>query len=231
MKTPLLLWDVDGTLLENPKAQEGSHLEEFLAAVSSATGKDNLSAPDKIDGSTDFAIIHSILENSGFSRKEADTFFVPSLLKLEKITTAPDLIARTRKPVSGALDILEFFKEGAISTYATGNSPFRAQAKVGFFEMDQYLDPSIGGFGWWTPKRSDFVARAITLAQDKFPEREFLPVVIGDTPSDIASAKELGISSIAVAAGVFSREELEKHQPSLVLDDLRDDAIREYLLA
>jgi phosphoglycolate phosphatase-like HAD superfamily hydrolase len=46
--------------------------------------------------------------------------------------------------------------------------------------------------------------------------------VIGDTPRDIACGKALGARTIAVATGRSSRDELAKHQPDFLIDDLSD---------
>src|SRR5262249_3576716 len=45
---------------------------------------------------------------------------------------------------------------------------------------------------------------------------------IGDTPLDIACGKALGARTIAVATGNWSREELARHHPDILIDDLSD---------
>jgi phosphoglycolate phosphatase-like HAD superfamily hydrolase len=45
-------------------------------------------------------------------------------------------------------------------------------------------------------------------------------VVIGDTPSDVECGQVHGASSIAVATGTYSLEELENTTADLVLSDL-----------
>jgi len=44
--------------------------------------------------------------------------------------------------------------------------------------------------------------------------------VIGDTPRDIACGKALGARTIAVATGTWGRDELAKHHPDFLIDDL-----------
>jgi phosphoglycolate phosphatase-like HAD superfamily hydrolase len=226
-KDILLLWDVDGTLLENPSAGH-SHQNEFLSAVSAVMGRSE--EPDQIDGSTDYAIIHSIFKNSGFSKEEANKNFALALAELEKITTSPNLIQKSRVPIKGAKDCLQTLAQSCVQTYATGNSPARAQSKLAQFAMDHFLDLEIGGFGWWTDRRADFVRRAISLAENKY-QKEFIPAVIGDTPFDIASAHEVGALSVAVAGGIFSKDDLKGSKPHLVLDDLTGSELSDFLLA
>jgi phosphoglycolate phosphatase len=47
-------------------------------------------------------------------------------------------------------------------------------------------------------------------------------VVIGDTPSDVLCAQIHGATSIAVATGTHSLEQLKKTAAELVLSDLSD---------
>src|SRR5207302_1581211 len=47
-------------------------------------------------------------------------------------------------------------------------------------------------------------------------------VVVGDTPRDIACARAGGARAVAVAAGNFSKHELQAHRPDVLLDDLTD---------
>jgi phosphoglycolate phosphatase len=44
--------------------------------------------------------------------------------------------------------------------------------------------------------------------------------VIGDTPNDIRCAKYFGARAVSVATGSFSRNQLEKHDPDLLLENL-----------
>jgi phosphoglycolate phosphatase-like HAD superfamily hydrolase len=44
-----------------------------------------------------------------------------------------------------------------------------------------------------------------------------LGIVIGDSPRDISSAKNAGLSVIAVSTGAHSYEELESHHPTAIL--------------
>ena len=44
--------------------------------------------------------------------------------------------------------------------------------------------------------------------------------VIGDTPRDIACGKALGARTIAVATGRWGRDDLARHHPDFLIDDL-----------
>jgi phosphoglycolate phosphatase-like HAD superfamily hydrolase len=93
-----------------------------------------------------------------------------------------------------------------------------------FFEFGAFADDDrdrskLGGF-----------AQARALAKYG---REFLGAdidVIGDTPHDIACGKVINARTIAVATGSYSREQLAKHQPDFIFDDLSQvDAVMQHL--
>ena len=46
-------------------------------------------------------------------------------------------------------------------------------------------------------------------------------VVVGDSVADIKAGKNAGIRTVAVLSGIFSREELERENPDLILDSVK----------
>jgi len=46
--------------------------------------------------------------------------------------------------------------------------------------------------------------------------------VVGDSIADIRAGKNAGTKTVAVLSGIFSREELEKEKPDLILDSVKD---------
>ena len=209
-----MLWDIDGTLLL--RQQDGGSLAIFLASVAEATGRTELEPPEFLDGSTDYRITQSILTRSGFSIEEVNLYTKPILAELEKRTTTAAYIEATRAPAPG-IELVFSELSSQIHGYATGNTRRRAIAKTSFFGLDRWLDPEIGGFGDRVSNRSEFVAEAIARATLKY-DQDFRPIVIGDTPSDVESGKELGIETIAITTGIFDHERLALEQPDLLVD-------------
>lgn len=56
------------------------------------------------------------------------------------------------------------------------------------------------------------------------PEACDNPVIIGDTPHDIACARATGARIVAVATGHYSVDDLRVERPDAVLEDLSDTA-------
>lgn len=104
----------------------------------------------------------------------------------------------------------------------TGNNEPVAWAKLEMLGIRDLVD--FGAFGNMADERFHLVEIAIKRAEDlfgkKFKKNDF--VIIGDTPRDIECAKLGGISSIGVATGSFSKEELEKAGADMVLNSLED---------
>jgi phosphoglycolate phosphatase-like HAD superfamily hydrolase len=79
-----------------------------------------------------------------------------------------------------------------------------------------------GAFGETAKDRSGLAKQAIETARTRHEIAPETPIsLIGDAPADIIAAKANGIQSIAVCTGLTSREELEAHDPDIVVEDLR----------
>ena len=123
----------------------------------------------------------------------------------------------------GVHDFLEHLQKQDIPrAIATGNIQSIANAILHHAGLESYF--TIVAFSTpQTSKRADIVRDAFNQLQNGsffvFEPQEIY--VVGDTPSDITGAKELGFSSVAVATGNYATEELLKENPTLVLPDLR----------
>ncbi len=102
----------------------------------------------------------------------------------------------------------------------TGNYAEGAWIKLRHFQIDHFF--LSGGYGDDYPHRDD-VAR---LALDNVRRHLQRTVdgqdacVIGDTPADIQCARAINARAVAVATGVYSREQLSPHVPDHLFDDL-----------
>jgi phosphoglycolate phosphatase len=221
---PLVLWDIDGTLISDPRGMR-MFFEDAAGALLNRSG---IAPPDRPNGSTDYEILRKLLIREGFDETDAALLVPSALHELESMTARADVIrsdARLLPGVTAAIDALA--EAGAIQSYVTGNSRVRAWAKLQAFDVHHRLDLRCGGFGDRTGVRSELVEEARRRAgllyhgrSDAIPlERTF---VVGDTIHDIAAARGAGARSIAIATGTFSLEELRAHDPDLLLSDLRD---------
>ena len=124
----------------------------------------------------------------------------------------------------GVHDFLEYLQKWNIPrAVATGNIQSIANAILHHAGLESYF-PVVAFSTPQTSRRADIVRDAYNQLQNKSrKERIFEPqeiYVVGDTPSDIIAAKELGFSSVAVATGNYATEELLKENPTLWLYNL-----------
>jgi phosphoglycolate phosphatase-like HAD superfamily hydrolase len=107
-----------------------------------------------------------------------------------------------------------------LSLLLTGNTPAGAAVKLRHYGLDGHFDA--GAFCVGTGPRDDIARAAVELARERLgadpdPDRTF---VIGDTPHDISCARAIGARCLAVATGVYSRDELASHAPWRAFDEL-----------
>jgi phosphoglycolate phosphatase-like HAD superfamily hydrolase len=105
----------------------------------------------------------------------------------------------------------------------TGNYADAAPLKLRAVGIDPLIF-TLNAFGDEAPTRPDLVALALAKFRGRYgrpidPRRVF---VIGDTEHDIDCAKAHGCVSLAVATGRSRAEELARHGPDAVFTDLTD---------
>ena len=83
---------------------------------------------------------------------------------------------------------------------------------------------AFGAFGEEAVDRNELARVAVTRAAERCGVPPSRCIVVGDTEHDIACARAAGAQVVAVATGVRAREDLARHRPDLLLDDLSDPA-------
>ena len=103
-----------------------------------------------------------------------------------------------------------------------GVDSWRQHVKAAHYKLHHFF--SFGGFGDQHYHRNDVASEAIDALEmhleDGVPSDSVW--VIGDTPLYIECARSIGAKVVAVTTGMVDREELAKHDPDLLLDDLSD---------
>lgn len=207
----LVLFDVDGTLVQNTGKQ---HLEALKEAVRIETGD----------------VVHITLENgrlyvdSGNRRFTAegmvDTSIVSSMLAGGESEADPRQVLHVQRlagqvyrrmvgeegvegnVILGAVETLTALREHGVRLgLATGNTRVIARTKLSFFKLFSFF--SCGAFSDRNADRSAVVAEAVNHAR---PGEQVW--FVGDTPSDVTAGKSCGVPVVGVCSGAFGREEL-----------------------
>lgn len=212
----VFLFDIDGTLIDAGGAGQAA-MEQSLAEEFGATGPvSGISTA----GRTDRAIAMDLFKFHGIEFSD-DRWqrYLKSYFRLlpDSLKSRPGMILPGVPELLQNLAGRENLKLGLL----TGNFAEGAKLKLAHYGLSQHF--TVGGFGDEHLDRDDVARMAWQLVQAHHPHVELDRVwVIGDTPSDIRCARAIGAKVLAVATGIFSPQELEPHQPDLLLDDLKD---------
>jgi len=220
----LVLWDIDGTLVQAGEVGRDIFTEAFQAVLGRAP--DQVTAKALImAGRTDpeialeFLAAHQIAE--GASHLPA---FSEALVTALAAKAA--VIRERGRALPGAREALVALgrTEGVVQSLLTGNLQPNALLKLASFELDGHLDFEVGGFGSDHHHRPSLVEVARAKAEGKYGTAFAGPatVLVGDTPLDVDAGRAGGARVVAVATGPYGVAELEATGADAVLADLRD---------
>ena len=201
----LLLFDIDGTLLQRAGVEHGQALREAAARLHGLPALEDGTV--EVAGRTDGAIVRDTLVAAGVAGEAADARWedvqAAAVEAYERL--CPDLSDRVAPGVPELLAALAARPDEFRLSLVTGNLEPIARVKLARAGIGDYFEPGQGGFGSDHLDRSELPAIARARAGDWPRERT---VVIGDTPRDIACARADGVRVAAVATGPFAIEAL-----------------------
>lgn len=216
---PIILFDIDGTLVRTGGAGKAAMEAALVAAFGVAELRDKV----PYSGRTDTAITRDLLRVHGIDPspenqrklREAYLELLPLALKEKGGTVCPG-VPELLAAVSA--------KPGVVLGLLTGNVRAGAAHKLGHFGLWHFFP--CGGFGDDHHDRDDVARSALAsvrehLGRDVHPSEVW---VIGDTPLDVSCARAVGANAVAVATGWHPLEELAGCAPDLIFNDLSDHA-------
>lgn len=218
----LLLFDIDGTLLDTGGAGGAS----LLDAVEAVLGVPRESLPPlDLAGATDGGVVRRLFTQAGHELRAelVNTYLDHYLKRLRERLHHESFEGRV---LPGVMDLLPRLmgRDQVDVGLLTGNVRAGAELKLRRFQLQSFfLD---GAFGDDAEDRNLLGPVAMTRVQAitgrSYSANEI--IVIGDTPKDIACAHAIGARCLAVGTGHFAAEALRIHQPWLCLDNLADSA-------
>jgi phosphoglycolate phosphatase len=220
----LVLWDVDGTLVQAGEVGRDIFTEAFQAVLGRA--------PDQVvarmltmAGRTDPEIAlellaaHEVTDGVRHLPAFSEALVAALAAKAAVIRERGRALPGARKALA-ALDRTE----GVVQSLLTGNVQPNARLKLASFGLDGYLDFAVGGFGSDHHHRPSLVEVARAKAERRYGTSfaAGATVLVGDTPLDVAAGRAAGARVVAVATGDYGVGELEAANPDAVLADLVD---------
>lgn len=218
----LVLWDIDHTLVNIGEISR----EIYEMAFEEVLGQPLRELAD-MAGRTEQAILVETLALHGVPDPESklDDFYAALAKAANKLRERMCTVGRRLPGAAEAIAALT--DHDMVQTVVTGNIKPIAVTKLEVFGLSELLDVEIGGYGSDADTRPPLIRQAWRHAQNKY-DRTFdaqRVLVIGDTPLDIAAAREVGVHALGVATGNSTVEDLVAAQAAVVLPDLADTEI------
>ena len=217
MTLQLVLFDIDGTLLDGHGIGRASTCRALLEHFGTAGRLDTHS----FGGKTDWGTLCEILD---LSEAEIGRHMPAYERCVERHMR--DLLAEFEiVPLPGALQTVHALRAqpDCITGIVTGNTAATTPLKLETGGFDPAWFP-VCAYGSEAADRNKLPALALERAmahsgQAIAPQQV---TVVGDTPADVACARALGARAVAVTTGFSSRGDLLAAQPDHLLDRLSD---------
>lgn len=218
-----MLWDIDRTLVYVGEVDRTAYREAFAEVV----GRPAERLPARGTGVTMPLAIRGLLQDNGVTEPEIDNL-LPLMLEAVPLRFAAHTedVRRLGVILPGAIQSLKAVaaEPDLVATVLTGNLQANALIKLGVFGMEQYLDPTVGGYSSDDAHRPALVAVAQRRAGDRYGSTFDVgnTVIVGDSLEDVRTGLEGGARVVAVASGTTPATQLAEAGADVVLPDLTD---------
>jgi phosphoglycolate phosphatase-like HAD superfamily hydrolase len=203
------IFDIDGTLLVT---KDLVHWNALHQAMIEAYGVDTTIEGIAYHGKTDLSILRAALARAGVMDGEFEA----------KLPDALDVVCReveanhrqiVPKICPGIVQMLESLRSnGKLLGVASGNLETVGWHKIEAARLRQFF--TFGRFSDRHESRSEIFRNALGFVKAQIgPSAR--ACFIGDTPSDVEAARDVGAQILAVASGTFSFDELKACSPDL----------------
>jgi phosphoglycolate phosphatase len=203
------LFDIDGTLMIT---KGGVHWGGMYQAMREVFGIDTTVDGIPYHGKTDVAILRAALNRAGVSD---ETFYqgLPRALAVVRGHVSANFERIVPHVCPGIPEVLaEIDEAGRLLGVASGNLEEVGWHKIRAAQLREFFQ--FGSFGDSYELRAQIFDEAASRAKAILGADAAI-CFVGDTPEDIAAAKQVNANIIAVGTGVFSREDLSAHRPDL----------------
>jgi phosphoglycolate phosphatase len=207
------IFDIDGTLLVT---KDLVHWNALHQAMLEAYGVDATIEGIQYHGMTDLSILRAALARAGIETADFEAR-LPKALKV--VCREVEVNRKELAPIvcPGIRELLRSLRqERKLLGVASGNLESVGWRKIEAADLREYF--SFGCFSDHREQRAEIFRSALDqVALQLGPDAR--TCFVGDTPSDIRAAREVGAYILAVASGTFSLHELTACSPDLCISD------------
>lgn len=202
-----VLFDIDGTLVNS---RDGVHYHAFHAAL-----RQTWNIEDKIDtvpvhGNTDIGILRAVAERHAISPETFDAG-LPRALACMRAEVERNAAGMQPEVCPSMPDLLVWLRHaGKLLGVVSGNLEEIGWAKLRAAGLREFFE--FGSFSDTAEHRVDIFRRGIAEAR----RRRFgdaVVCIVGDTPADVAAARQADVRVISTATGRFDVETLRACGP------------------
>ena len=207
-KLPVLIWDIDGTLLKTGGRGFGS----LVSAINEVFQIEVDANYKMTHGMTDYETVNSLLANNNI---ESNSEKIEKVLNTYSQNLVPIFTAQPPEVLGGIIEVLEHIKDKTSwrLLVGTGNCLFGARVKLTTTGLINYFEEAnLFCASSTASERIQIIAKAKESLED-FE----MGIVIGDTPADIKCALENNLEVLGLATGVYGVQDLLAQGTDLVL--------------
>jgi phosphoglycolate phosphatase len=212
----LVLFDIDGTLIQSGGAGERAFAQVARSVFNVAEGTRGLSFAGRTDGS----IVREMFARHGIAEtaENFQRFFDAYVFWLDELL--PKIGGRVLPRVHEWIAELREMQDPPLLGLLTGNIRLGAQIKLKHYGLWDYF--VTGGFSDDNENRCQIAAiardRGSRLLGSELKGEQVL--VIGDTPHDIECGQSIGARVLAVGTGSHKHEDLRRYNPTWFVPSL-----------
>ena len=203
------VFDIDGTLLVTKDLVHWNALHQAMIEI---YGVDTTIEGIQYHGMTDLSILRAALAREGI---DDSTFQAKLPAALEVVCREVETNHKQIKPLvcPGVLELLSWLHSSRkLLGVASGNLESVGWHKIEAARLREHF--SFGFFSDHCESRAAIFRNATNhVARQHSPGAK--TCFVGDTPSDIEAARQVGASIVAIATGIFSLAELSACSPDL----------------
>jgi phosphoglycolate phosphatase len=203
------LFDIDGTLMN---VRDGTHYHAFHNAVREVFRIDSQIDGVPVHGNTDIGILRAVVRRAGLSEAEFEASVAQAI---DHMCSDVDRNAAAIRPelCPSVVELLRALaKAGRLLGIVSGNLE-----RIGWLKLQAAGISEFFSFGCFSDKaelRATIFQNAVDEVRRRIGESASV-CIVGDTPSDIQAARQIGFPVIAVATGVYKVDELAELGPDV----------------
>ena len=208
LKIKCIFLDLDGTIVDSREA----YVEAMKAAMTK-TGQRTIAIeavteiPKRLEQNLHIDDLIEGVDAQEFLGAYLDAYYEATVTKAKPVPSIADTLRRLSKKAKLAVITMRHVPREKVTE------------ELKRFGLAEYIRDVTTGLDTQKPKPAP---EALIKCAKKLDVQISECAVVGDSVSDVKAGKAAGAKTVAVLTGIFSREELEKECPDLILENVKE---------